>query len=291
MAILAIDIGGSAIKHGIWLQEELVAKGQFPAPKNWPDLREQLLVLKNTYRDRHSLEGVAISSPGAVNKKTGCIEGASALPYLHHFPIHQELTEVLALPISIENDANCAALAEVAKGAAKDCQDVLFVVVGTGIGGSVIVNRKIQHGKHLFGGEFGYMLLNETQSFSELGTAVNMARRLAKRKGLAEDTLTGKEAFKLANEGDLDAIEEVEAFYFHLAQGLYNLQYAFDPEKIIIGGGVSAYEPLLPNIRRHLKKILEQMEIAPFMPEIEVCHFNNDANLIGAIADFEATYQ
>ena len=89
-------------------------------------------------KKEHIIQGVAISSPGAVNKNTGVIEGASALPYIHGFNIQSELETLFALPVSIENDANCAALAEVAFGAAKGCTTALLLVLGTGVGLSLI---------------------------------------------------------------------------------------------------------------------------------------------------------
>ena len=189
----------------------------------------------------------------------------------------------------MENDANCAGLAEVWRGAAKGLQNVLFVVIGSGIGGAVIVDGKVRHGKHLFGGEFGYMLLKEDKTFSDLGTAVNMAKRYSKRMEL-ETELSGKEVFELAEQGDEIAEEEVETFYHYLAIGIYNLQYSFDPEKIIIGGGVSSKEGLLDELNVHLAKVVESAKIAPFIPEVAICEFQNDANLIGAVYNYELAF-
>lgn len=242
----------------------------------------------------YNIEGIAISSPGAVNQVAGIIEGASAIPYIHHFPIVEELEELFGCPVSIENDANCAALAEFWKGAAKGLKNVIFVVVGSGIGGAVIIDGKIQYGKHLSAGEFGYMLLTDQHTFSDLGTAVNMAKRYTKRKNLEENAVSGKEVFELAEQGDAIAQNEVDTFYRYLAQGIYNLQYSFDPEKIIIGGGVSSKSDLIPQLTVNLERIARQVETALFgpenslhIPEITLCEFKNDANLIGAVYNFE----
>jgi len=287
MALLALDIGGTSIKYGIWENEKISNKGSLKTPKTWTEMKVQLKDLKKRAEEQIPLEGVAISSPGAVNQDKGIIEGASAIPYIHHFPIFAELTELFQCPVSIENDANCAGLAEVWKGAAKGLKNVLFVVVGSGIGGAVIMDGKVWHGKHLFGGEFGFMLLTDNNTFSDLGTAVNMARRTAKRKNIPEDELSGKDVFDMAEQGDPIALEEVETFYHYLAQGIYNLQYSFDPEKIIIGGGVSSKEDLIPQLNKRLEKIIKQVKIASFMPEITLCKFKNDANLIGAVYNYK----
>lgn len=290
MSLLVFDIGGSAVKYAVWDKEEIVDKGSFITPSTWEEMKTSLLQVKQKFANQFMIEGVAISSPGAVNQRRGVVEGASAVPYLHDFEIYPELTELFGCPISMENDANCAALAEVWKGAAKGLKDIIFVVVGTGIGGSVIVDGKIHHGKHLFGGEFGYMLLNHDETFSTLASPVKMAVRYAKRINLPSGKISGKEVFELAEQGDKIAIEETEKFYYSLAQGIYNLQYSYDPEKIIIGGGVSAKPDLLPQLHRKFKEILDKVQIAKIVPDIAICQFKNDANLIGAVYNYHLNH-
>lgn len=286
MAILAFDIGGTSVKYGTWSNDTLGEKGSFKTPETWVEMKEKLLSVKETIEERISIEGVAFSAPGAVNQEKRQIEGVSAVAYLHFFPIYDELEELFGLSVSIENDANSAGLAEVWKGAAKNNDNVLFVVIGTGIGGSVIVNKKVQHGKHLFGGEFGFMLMNERQTFSEVGTAVAMSRRYAERMGISKDDIDGKAVFDLANQGDAIAKVEVDTFFMYLTMGLYNLAYAFDPEKIVIGGGVSNMEGLLERIDLEFDALFNRVQYTPFRPVIETCDFKNDANLIGAVYNY-----
>lgn len=287
MTILAFDIGGSAVKYGIWEQDELKDKGKFTSPKTWLEMKSALLSVKESLAAKYELAGVAMSAPGAVNSKTRKIEGVSALKYIHEIPIYDELEELFSLPVSIENDANSAALAEVWRGSAKENENVLFVVVGTGVGGSVIINREVQHGAHLFGGEFGLMLLNETQTFSDLATPVQMGWRYAERKNIAKDAIDGRRVFELAESGDKIAIEEVDKFYYYLAIGLYNLTYSFDPEKIILGGGLSNKDGLIERIEEEFKKILERVDHDLFLPVLDLCTYKNDANLIGAVYNFQ----
>ena len=101
---------------------------------------------------------MALSLPGAVDSETGIIGGSSALDYIHGPNIKEELEKRLQVRVEMENDANCAALAEVWKGAASDVNDCCFIVSGTGIGGAVVKNKRIHKGQHLHGGEFGYMI-------------------------------------------------------------------------------------------------------------------------------------
>ena len=287
MSLLTIDIGGTSIKYARFDKGQLSNQGAFATPDNLETFYQHLSAVVEQFKENSDVCGVAISSPGAVNKISGVIEGASALPYIHNFDIHSEFEKRFGLPVSIENDANCAALAEVKFGAAKGHSDVLFLVLGTGVGGSVVVDGKIHHGKHLFGGEFGFMLMDEENSFSTLGTTVRMAERYNTRTGEKLDAI---DIFKLAFAGNKMAKEEMDIFTFNVAKGIFNLSYSFDPECVIIGGGVSQAEWLIPELQKQLQKIMDTIKIAPFMPEITACQFKNDANLIGATVDFAQTF-
>lgn len=287
MAILAFDMGGTSVKYGVWDNEELKEKASFKTPRDWVNMKQKLMDIRFSLGKKYDFEGVAFSAPGAVNQEQRLIEGASAIPYIHFFPIYEELEEKFGLPVSFENDANSAALAEVWKGSAKSKKNVLLIAVGTGIGGAVIVNEEVQHGKHLFGGEFGFALLTEDQTFSDLGTVVQMTRRYAKRKGISSNDIDGQEVFRLAEEeNDEIALEEVETFYYYLAKGIYNLTYSFDPDVVLLGGGVSNKIGLLEELDKQFERILKTVKIAPFKPNVAICTFKSDANLIGAVYNF-----
>ena len=149
MKIFTIDVGGSSIKNGIFIDGKVTEFEKIPTPKTLDTFYDSL---EQMVSNQGSLDGVAISSPGAVNKKSGVIEGISAIPYIHDFPILDELSRRLKLPVSIENDANCAALCEATFGAAKDKERVVLLVLGSGVGGSILNNGKVDHGAHLLGG-------------------------------------------------------------------------------------------------------------------------------------------
>ncbi|MFZ2027048.1 MAG: ROK family protein [Lactococcus raffinolactis] len=288
MSLLTIDVGGTSIKYALFRKGALSQKGSFPTPTSLTAYYEVLTELVKNYEQLYQITGVAISSPGAVNKTTGAIEGASALPYIHHFDIRGELEARFVLPVSMENDANCAALAELKFGAAKGMKDVIFMVLGTGVGGAIVIDGKIRHGQHLFGGELGFMLMDDTHSFSELGTTIGMANRYKARTG---KDLTGEAIFNLAHAGEEIAQEEMTVFLFNVAKGIFNLAYAFDPECIVIGGGVSQAEWLIPELEKELQKMLNKFRIAPFLPVIKACQYRNDANLVGAAVDFQQIFK
>lgn len=288
MAILVFDMGGSAVKYGVWAQDSLVSKGKFTTPNTWEEMKAQLQQVRASVDEE--IEGVGISAPGAVNAQERRIDGISAIPYIHEFDIYSELEAAFGVPVTIENDANCAGMAEFYQGAGKEFQQAAFVVIGTGVGGTLFQNGELVRGAHLYGGEFGLMILDQGKTFSQLGTAVQMAWRYCDRIGVDRTTITGEEVFQRAEDGDAIAIEEVNKFYRYLAQGLFSIQFAFDPEVIIIGGGVSAKKGLLEEVDQRLKKMLADQALNDFVPLIKLCDYRNDANLVGAAANFQALY-
>lgn len=183
----------------------------------------------------------------------------------------------------MENDANSAALGELAEGAGKNCDSMAFFVIGTCIGGALIINQKVWHGAHLFGGEFGYMVIG-TESVSDLASPVAMAKRYNKRTG---KKLDGKTVFALADEDDPVASDERQTLIHSLALAIYNVQQSFDPEKIVIGGGISNNPELIPLLNQEIEKLRKQFNPDSIKPEIVLCKLKSDANLRGAVANFE----
>jgi len=286
MNLLIFDFGGTSVKYGIWTNNKLIPNGSFPTPATWETLAETLLAIKKRLAEDYRLEGAAFSFPGAVDAANGVIHNISAIPYLAKIPLREKLEEMLGLPVSIQNDAKCAALAELWTGAAKDSDNVLFVVIGTGVGGVVILNKKIHFGKHFFGGEFGVMELAPGITFSAGATAVSMAKRYCEKIGVPEGTYSGQDVFQLAKEGDALAKKEVQDFYHYLSLGLYNLQVSYDPDLILIGGGISANKEIIQNIRTELDRFFASRDLSYIQPEVRACHYRNEANLIGAVKYF-----
>lgn len=285
MAIAAFDIGGTSVKYGLWSEEGLGGKGSFATPESWEEMRTCIKQIFQSFAAKEELTGAAFSFPGAVDAQAGIIRGFSAVPYIHHFPIKAELERELGVPVSLENDANCAALAEVWQGAAAEADNVLFVVIGTGIGGAVIVNRQLVKGINLFGGEFGYMLLDGKRTFSQMATPVNAAARYSKRSGEAVDGVT---LFRRAEEGDQLALEEVQYMQDALALGIHNLLVCFNPDRVVIGGAISTREDLIEQVAAKTEALLQQTQAGDVEVHIVPCQFRNDANLVGAVAAFES---
>lgn len=281
MVLAVFDIGGSAVKYGKWEEKKLHSQGSFKTPDTF---LEMVAEMKKVSAKFGTLDGVAISSPGAVNVAKRRIDGISAVEYLHQRPIFDQLEAAFGVPVTIENDANCAGISEIELGAGTKAQNVVFVVIGTGIGGSIFINRKIYKGSHLFGGEFGLMKPFGKSILSPIGTAVNKARAYSEATGQKVD---GRTLFELADSGDEVAQKYLAEMYDALAHSLYDMQVSIDPEIIIIGGGISVRPDVIENIKRRIFDLLKAEGVESIMPEVVACKFKNDANLIGAAANFE----
>lgn len=288
MTLAVFDIGGTAVKYGIWSNDQIQHQDKFKTPDNWEQMKVEIskvfLKLQNETSEKFS--GAAFSCPGAVDAEAGVINGFSAVPYIHSFPIQSELTHLLDVPVSIENDANCAALAEVSYGAAKDVDNALFIVIGSGIGGAVIIKKELIKGKNLFGGEFGFMLLDGDFSFSDLASPVRVANRYAVELGLSEGDISGKEMFTRAEQADPIAMRYVEGLKNGLARGVHTLLVALNPEKVVIGGAISAREDLITDVTERIQHLLTKTNAMDVELDLVPCQYNNDANLMGAVVAF-----
>lgn len=282
---LAFDIGGTFIKYGLVTEHaEILENNKVKTPGT---LDELLSIIKNLAETNSDIKGIAISAPGAVSDE-GVIYGSSAIRYLHGPNIKNWVNELTSLPIYLENDANCAGYAEIWNGAAKGKKDVLVIVIGTGIGGSVFKNGQLHKGANLHGGEFGYMLLtgdiqDSNCVWSRVASTAALVRNIAKRKQMDVESISGEQIFLLAESGDEDCIEAINHFYHLLAVGIYNLQYIYDPEVIVIGGGISARDELIDGINGKLDNILSRVDLAKIKPEIVACKYRQNANLLGAV--------
>lgn len=292
-AYMVFDIGGTYIKYSVMNEQGMKLEGgKVPTPQGGLEFfLQKTSEIVNQYRQSYALQGIALSSPGAVDVKSGYIGGASAIPYIHGVPMTDLIKERTGLDVSIENDANCAALAEGWLGAAKETDYYICIVIGTGIGGSIVMNQTIIRGASLHGGEFGYMIMgdplqkNPLQStWSRVSSTNALVEGVEARKSLAKGTLNGEDVFRLAEGGDFIAKESIAHFYKKLAVGIYNLKYTLDPKKILIGGGISKRSEVIEGINQELKQLKD--EISTLDITVEACQFDNDANLIGALFHF-----
>lgn len=293
MAILSIDIGGSFIKHGLWLNGQLENRARVRTPSSlsgFYDLIQAMINEHNSWLESMSkdcVEGLAISAPGTVDTEAGTINGVSAVPYIHGFNIVSAIEERFKLKVTIENDANCVALAELYYGAAQTDGVVLFLVIGTGIGGAWAINKTLMKGPNLFGGEFGYMFMQEEKNYSQYGSIVNIVKSYNTEQKLSAP-ITGSELFDLALRGDSVASQYIERFYHHLARGIFNLLVAFDPEVVLIGGGISVREDIIQRLTEEIYQLFLSQGVSrdQYHVNLKQCQFTDGANLVGAVVNY-----
>lgn len=285
MSLAVFDIGGTSVKYGLWEDDQLKFESSFLTPKTWPEMKK---LLNDTFVHLSSLTsekitGAAFSSPGSVDIEAGVVKGFSAIPYLHHFPIVSELADMFSVPVTFENDAYCAALAETWQGAARGIENAVFIVIGSGIGGAIISQGKLLKGRNLFGGEFGYMMMDHQYSFSDLASPVNTASRYSKESG-STVAISGQELFDRAQAGEALAQKHVEQMLDSLGRGIQMISVALNPDRIMLGGAISEREGLLEDVTQRAQAYLERTQATDVELDIMTCKFHNQANLIGAVS-------
>ncbi len=291
MRVLGIDIGGSAIKYSIVndLGDVLYKSSKINERIDLERFKETLFEIIDGMLSEYKVAGIALSVPAATNSKSGEVLSEGSMPFLLGISLQDLLKEKYLLPVSSENDGNCAALAEVWKGAGEGCSDALSVVIGTGVGGAVVKNGKIHAGTNFFSGEFGYLIMNFDfekslfNTWSDMGATWAMTEKVKEQTG---KTCNGIEVFEMANEGNEVAMREIDHFYKSNAVGIFNLQYTYDPEVIILGGAISSRIDFKDELEKRLDVIYKSAYHAPVRPEIRIASYGNDANMVGAVYYF-----
>lgn len=294
---LGIDIGGSAVKTGLVDETgEVIVKSETEIDRSCKketvmetvirSIRE--LIITNNI-DISSLFGIGVSSPGSIDTVKGevAISGGN-VPNWGGTKVREILSEEFRLPVSLANDGNCVALAEAWIGAARDCNDVLCVTLGTGIGGGIISRGKLIEGHRGYAGEIGHFVTHAGGRECACGGRGCFERYAATsalvREGseLRDKWYTGRNIFEYANAGDEEALALVDRWTDEIAYGIAGLIHIFNPEVILIGGGVSAQEELviLP-VRRKVNDLI----MTDFTDGLVVkrASLGNDAGMVGAV--------
>ncbi len=289
---LCIDVGGTAIKYGIIDSDvNLTDKGEVPTP--YDGVEPYLDALEQLYRGvADKVQGIAMSVPGVIDSENGiCISGGN-LRFIENFNLAEELGRRVKVPVTVMNDAKSAAMAEARWGALADCRDGVVIVLGTGIGGALIKDGKVHFGKNFAAGEFSFISLGEnmdSQDNTWAGRAGNPRLRtlVANAKGIEDpETITGFDVFRWAGEGDPLVLMALEQFTRGIAHMIINLQVIYDPDRFVIGGGISRQPLLLEYIQKNLNYFYTQFKWPGEKADVTTCKYFNDANLIGAYSYF-----
>lgn len=285
MAVISFDVGGTYVKYGLIEDSHIVQKGKFKTDKVDKDSFLSSLAAKiEELSLLASIKGIGISFPGFIDTVNGVPILAGAITSINGVNIVNEVKRRLTMdcPIYIENDANCAAIAEKYNGAAIDNNDFILLTLGTGVGGAIYYQNQTIKGHSYRAGELGMMLtdygeypnktLHELASTSALISLYKEKYRLP-----PEAEITGEEIFSLTNDYKVEAI--IREWSKYVAVAIFNSVVIFNPEKVLIGGGISQNPALYPYINEALNSIPYWQD---FMIPVEICKHYNDSGLWGA---------
>ena len=299
-----IDLGGTTVKIAYFDENgTMLEKWEIPTvtadggSQILPDIAASI----RDYLDGHNINetnilGLGIGVPGPVNAK-GVVNKCVNLGW-GVFNISEKLTELTGFPVKAGNDANVAALGEFWKGGGQGCDNMVFVTLGTGVGGGIVVEGNLLHGAHGSGAEIGHLVLNRNETVpcncGKYGCAEQYCSatgivRMAKRYFEANDVpsslksienLTCKDIFDAGKAGDEAALAILDQVYAYMGEFLGNVCSVVNPEIVVIGGGVSkAGDVLIEGVKPYFKKSVFH---AASGAEFTLASLGNDAGAYGA---------
>lgn len=285
--LFAIDIGGTDIKYGVVTPEnDIISSGRIPTPYETPDHLVNLLIqLASQFTEQ--VRGIAVSLPGSPCGETGVVQRGGALKYLRGFPLGQALHKASGLPATLENDGRCAALGEYCAGALQNTHCGVMLVIGTSLGGGILLDGEILDGFQSFAGRFSHLLVEDSAgNLVRVGDLIGkegLRRAVIQACHLPENTpLTGFDIFERINSGDTAAQKGLDNFCLPIALLISNLQVILDPDRIVLGGGISAQPALLESVQRQLTKLSGASPIPRPVSNVALSPLGNHANLLGA---------
>ena len=301
---IGIDIGGTKISAGVVDSSgNLIDSSRCSTPtEGGKELISSVINLIKEFNKKYEIKGIGISIAALISSDYGTIVGAPNIANLSKLNFVNEIKEGFKLPIIIENDANAAMWAEFKFGNAKGLNPVMFFIIGTGVGGGLVIDGKLFKGATGIGAEFGHMCVVPNgllcgcgsrgciEQYASGGALIRYANEaLLANADKSEEVLsfgagklTGTGLAKAAQAGNELALAAFnkQADWLGLACASYSL--IIDPQAIIIGGGVvDAGELFLAPVRAAMRKYMPFAE-SHVPPKITAAKFGNDAGLIGA---------
>lgn len=279
-----IDIGGTMIKHGVVNQEgQIISQDTQPTHAHLGGLNilDKVISIIKKYSEGYDLVGVGISTAGIVDHISGTIlHSGPQIPNYTGIAFKNEIENQLKLPCEVENDVNCAGLAEVISGSAKDSLITLTLTIGTGIGGCLLFGNKIFHGFSNSACEIGYMDMCG-QEFQQRGSATTMVKKVSLWHQDDESTWNGQRIFEEAQVGNELCIKGIEEMIDSVTTGIATICYVINPETVVLGGGIMSQ-------KNYLESKFQQSLSKKLIPQIAkktnlvFAHHKNNAGILGA---------
>ena len=293
--ILAIDIGGTAVKMGLSDREGIiyarheasVCFDQYQTPILDTVLKEAEAFLQ---REGAAIEAIGVSATGQVDDAAGVVIGTNGkIPHYEGSRIKDACEGKFSVPTFVLNDANAAALGECFIGRGRGYDHVLMITLGTGVGGGIVLNGRLFGGARGIAGEMGHFTLYQDGNPCACGkkgcfenyAATTALVRLA-MDATGEKELNGRIIFERAHNGDTVMLRVLDQWISDIAGGVTGLVHIFNPQMVLIGGGVSSQEELL---MRPLRQRIKEGVMPRFSEclQVECATLGNDAGMIGAV--------
>lgn len=304
---LGIDIGGTAVKFGLVNGDGVMVSEVSEYPVKFDNYETPIIetVVKSAkeFMSKNNkaffdINGIGVSATGGINSKLGIVEGSAGhIKNWEGTNIKKRLEAEFGMNTAVLNDANAAALGEMWKGAAKGRENVVVMTIGTGVGGGIIVDSKILLGRKGFAGEIGHIPVNvdgekcscgNTGCIEHYGSTSALVRNVKNAvisgeiTGIKEEEVDGRLIFKEVEAGNKAFIKYVNEWNNYISAALIGLVHTFNPEMVILGGGVSKQKELFVDKVRD-KVLHGVMHNFAQGLSIEAAELGNDAGIIGAV--------
>ena len=325
MKCLVLDYGGSSVKYAVVGDDAVMShNGSAAAPLNsMEEFLDSAAALYGSFRDE--VDGIAMSLPGFIDPETGMHFGSGVYgDILKGKNVKKLVQQRCGCKVSLENDGKCGALAEAWKGSLSDVKNGAVLVLGSGIGGGVIVDGKVLHGRNTTAGEFSFLLTGRKGNLFDAGFmsvgVMGLTYAVCKLKNLdltIQDAAPmmpvfeaaagneypsfeeppkkikadGRQIFQWVAEGDPAAVKVYKEFLHSLAMICQNIQITLAPDRIVIGGGLSRSDMLLDDLRAEIDRVCQNSMIDDKMKaEVVRSRYMNECNILGAMYNFIQQY-
>ncbi|TRX66430.1 ROK family protein [Carboxylicivirga sp. M1479] len=300
---IGIDLGGTNIKYALVADDGTIVN---EAIKPTQSSQGRDVVITNIIAcakeliqyaeiNNLSLQGIGLGTPGIIDNGL-VLGGAENLPEWESLPLGGLLKKQLSMPVFVENDANMMGLAEVRFGAADNVDDAVFLTIGTGVGGALVLNGKLYGGHRNRGAELGHIIINPQGEECDCGTngcleahaSVTSLIRDYKHFCNAEgrvfpEKVDGLHIVQMYKKGEKSAEQALNLHIDYLAKGIASFINVFSPQKVIVGGGLSdAGEFYITKVRNKALKLC--MKETSIFTQVETANLGNKAGFIGAAA-------
>ena len=284
---VGIDVGGTEIKYALLDEKaQFLEKGSIDTPHtHLEDFVEAIGKIVDHYKPE--VEAVVMSVPGRVDSKNGYMFTGGALNYIHEVNMAGLIEKRVSIPVVLENDGKCAALAELWMGSLKGVDCGMVLTLGTGIGGGIVTHGKLLRGYNFAAGELSSLpttikpVNDPIQAWAQVNGTSSLTHPYAMRKGLDIKEVNGRRFFEAYHAGDVDAHAVLDEFTTNFANALYSIQTVLDNQRVAIGGGISAQDVLIHKFNEKLNIVFSNLyPSSPIkQPEVVRCTFGNDSKI------------